>query len=440
MKEFFQHIERLLAGNDCVVIPGLGGFVLHEVNFTIDETGSVFSPGGKEITFNVRLTFNDGILVQSYQEKYRLTFEQAVEIIREKVAIIHEALNNGHILMVGRLGTLRKNEDGHILFRPDNRNLFCPECYGLTAFVYPTRQQRLDVARKPAKHGKDSKDKGDLAEEKSRIHTLNRPDHAGRTHRASRVSRKKAADASARPSGKLTLSQVLTGLAACLLLLILSKPAGDLEHFKTQEAFLLRDYFMSGIPTTYPDTISLSHSLSLSKESTLYITSGTRPRHTGTSIARRSRSIEQPSLFDDIDSLFGLRLSNSTNDKLLSPDAIDSLFGPTTYVPTSGSSKRSEQTAAGQANSIQDAGSNKTMGRKTYSLIISSHPSKNTATRWLSGRSDSLYKDATIIEGDGRARVSIRSFNNPNEAQNYLRQFRKDHPEHADAWLLPTSI
>jgi hypothetical protein len=45
MKELFQHIERLLTGNDCVVVPGLGGFVLHEVHFSVDEDGAVLHPG-----------------------------------------------------------------------------------------------------------------------------------------------------------------------------------------------------------------------------------------------------------------------------------------------------------------------------------------------------------------------------------------------------------
>ena len=316
MKELFQHIERLLTGNDCVVVPGLGGFVLHEVHFSIDEAGSILRPGGKEISFNVRLTFNDGILVQSYQEKHQLSFDAAVETIREEVASIHAALNEGHILSVGRLGTLRKNEDGQILFRPDNRNLFCPECYGLTSYVYHTLEQRASAAEKPRK--------------------VRKPARAGKKSR-----KRKEETRILTPPRRNIFGQVLTGIAACFLLLLIAKPAGELKQFKTQEAFLLREYFMSGLPETRIDTFTQAGITPLPNEST-------QP----TSTRRRQRSnVETESMYDDIDSLFGTPTSGSTprkgNKILPSTDDIDSLFGLISFIASgAGNNDSSKQLAA----------------------------------------------------------------------------------------------
>ena len=299
MKELFQHIERLLTGNDCVVVPGLGGFVLHEVQFSASEDGSVFHPGGKEISFNVRLTFNDGILVQSYQEKHQLTFEAAVEIIREKVASIHAALNEGHIIPVGRLGTLRKNEDGQILFRPDNRNLFCPECYGLTSYVYQTLEQRAEATAKPAKSRKAGKPEKTVKPRKRR-------------------RKQKEETLILTPPRRNIIGQVLTGVAACFLLLLIAKPAGELQQFKTQEAFLLREYFMSGITDLPVDSLKQAAVTPIPNETTRIVNTRQRPR--------RNRKTE--GMYDDIDSLFGPATSTTStrkNSKLLpSTDDIDS--------------------------------------------------------------------------------------------------------------------
>lgn len=445
MKELFQHIERLLTGHDCIVVPGLGGFVLHEVQFGTSEDGSIFHPGGKEISFNVRLTFNDGILVQSYQETHQLSFEAAVEAIREEVATIHAALNEGHILHVGRLGTLRKNEDGQMLFRPDNRNLFSPECYGLTTYVYHTLDQRVSTAERPSRkeRRKDRRKKEDEF-----IHIRLR---------------------------RHTISQTMMGIAACLLFLLISKPAGELKQFKTQEAFLFREYFMSGITPITVDSLTQTGLTYLPSESTRIVS--TRKRLRRNSVYKGS--------FDDIDSLFGTSSTTTSgkSKKLLpSTDDIDSLFGLISFIASGAGNKDSSRQLAArtkktdttkqkQSKTVKDDSlvqkapkspaskelspkkekipqnslprqKNPTaqLDGKSYNLIVSSHPSKTVATRWLSGRNDSLYKQATIIEGDGRARVSIQRFSNQQEAENYLRRFRREHPEHADAWLLPTSI
>jgi hypothetical protein len=161
---------------------------------------------------------------------------------------------------------------------------------------------------------------------------------------------------------------------------------------------------------------------------------------------------------DDIDSLFGLfsfiasgsgnkdsskqqaartKKADTTKQKQAKPSKIDSLVQKKTS-PSKDLSPKKEKIP--QNSLPRQKNPTAQVGGKTYNLIISSHPSKAVATRWLSGHNDSLYKQATIIEGDGRARVSLQRFNNQQEAEDFLRQFRKEHPEHADAWLLPTSI
>jgi cell division septation protein DedD len=426
MKDLIKHIEHLLPGHDCVVVPGLGGFVLNEVPVRTDHEHEIFHPRGKEISFNIRLTFNDGILVQSYQEALGITFEAAVEIVREKVKEIQHQLDEGRYLGFGRLGTLLKNEQGQLVFRPDNRNLFCPESYGLTAFAYPTLKNRIQAMQAETKQRKDGY-----------IHIRLR---------------------------RNAFRSILTGAAACLLILLISKPAGELQNLENQQAFLLKDYLISG-PETVVDSLAplvvdekndgttgaaTTHktdktqsavtadmmksaetrkiselkkkSVSTSKTVTMKETvlTGTGKATSGYETSAPARTIRQstPST-DDIDALFGITPTD-TPKHLVQSDRDTHVIKTIQPKPT----------ALTKTAMTADASS------KSYYIIISSHPSKTTAQTWIENNRKGIYEQASIVEGDGRARISIKHFRQKAEAETYLNQFRANNPKHADAWLL----
>ena len=62
-----RHIELLLLEHDCVIVPGLGGFIANhaDARYTGDEE-HLFLPPYRTIGFNQQLQVNDGLLVQSY--------------------------------------------------------------------------------------------------------------------------------------------------------------------------------------------------------------------------------------------------------------------------------------------------------------------------------------------------------------------------------------
>ncbi|MCX6308187.1 MAG: hypothetical protein NTY32_04910 [Bacteroidia bacterium] len=143
MKVLVQHLENLLPEHDCVVVPGLGGFVQNEVQARIQPGARLFYPASKEIGFNHRLKFNDGLLAQSYQEANSLSFEEANLEIQKAVQEIQEKLEAGKFIRLGRTGTLFMI-DQQLIFRPDHHNHFYPEAYGLTPFTYPLLKKPVD--------------------------------------------------------------------------------------------------------------------------------------------------------------------------------------------------------------------------------------------------------------------------------------------------------
>ncbi len=62
--ELERHIEILLLSNDCVIVPGFGGFMAHHVDARYDGRDNMFLPPLRTIGFNPQLTMNDlaGIL------------------------------------------------------------------------------------------------------------------------------------------------------------------------------------------------------------------------------------------------------------------------------------------------------------------------------------------------------------------------------------------
>lgn len=467
MKDLFQHVEHLMTEHDCVVVPGLGGFVLHDAESRVDEAGEIFHPKGKDITFNSRLTFNDGILVQSYMEDEDLSFEAAVERIHEAVAELQEQLDEGRVLAFGRLGTLLKNAEGKLTFRPDNHNLYCPDAYGLSPFVFPTLAQRRHTT----------------VVEQERAEKRKRE----RARREPRTIR------------RITFGQVLTGAAACLLMLLISKPVGQLKGYEAQEAFLLHKYVdaaqrrhalmappvaATGLNTlpTLKDTFipdkesSTSLSLVPSRGGVTPAAATSEQASAGTAATtdyKPKHRKDVPST-DDIDSLFGIvkPTDNPTTGAApkstfyIQPD--DGVRGPSaaswfTYrslqpvvpIDQQAATSHTEQPASPSAEAapalepvkavleeklVQTAEVTTVPSADTptkrYYIVISSHASKETANEWLTRNRKGLYKDADLVEGNDRVRIYLRSFTDKEAAQAFLETLRAEHPQHKDAWLL----
>jgi len=347
MKDLILHIERLLPEHDCIVVPGLGGFVQNETEARLLHNKETFYPRGKETSFNARLTFNDGILVQSYQEVCEISFEEAVERVREEVREIHLMLDEGKFVRFGRIGTIHKTDQGSLQFRPDNRNLFYPESYGLMPFVYPNLENR---SRKPVKAVPKKR------REDTFIHI--------------RLS-------------KRSFQNFLTGAAASLLVLLISKPAGNIENVENQKAFLLQEYIMAepGNDGILVEPVAAESVIS-------------KP-------VQAEKTIVNP----------------GPGNLLVAKPAVTMEVAP-------GSAEKSIAVSGSKVN------------LRTYYIIISSFPVRTGAERWLTTNKKGFYNNAGIIEGDGRSRIYINQFHNKQLAESWLNKFRTDNPSHGDAWLL----
>ncbi len=132
-----RYIGDLLYDYECVVIPGLGGFITSETTASINEVTNHFKPPFKKIFFNAQLRANDGLLVNYVAKELGLTYKEAKSQVDRFVFICHDALKNGKRINFHRIGYIYFNEKEQIVFEQDTSINYNADSYGLISFVSP---------------------------------------------------------------------------------------------------------------------------------------------------------------------------------------------------------------------------------------------------------------------------------------------------------------
>ena len=146
MIELDRHIEILLLSNDCVIVPGLGGFMTHHVEARYDADDQMFLPPLRTLGFNPQLTMNDSLLVQSYIEAYDISYPEALRRIESEVEELKQHIDAAGCYELNDIGELSLNEEGKYLFTPCEAGILTPELYGLSSFEMKPMATALPVA------------------------------------------------------------------------------------------------------------------------------------------------------------------------------------------------------------------------------------------------------------------------------------------------------
>lgn len=150
MIELKRHIEILLLDNDCVVVPGLGGFVAHHIDACYDARDGVYLPPLRTLGFNQKLDMNDSLLAQSYVEAYDMSYPEAMRKIDEEVDELKSALERDGFYDLSDIGTLVVNADGRYEFDPCESGILTPSLYGLSSVDVPLLLEDGGAATIPA--------------------------------------------------------------------------------------------------------------------------------------------------------------------------------------------------------------------------------------------------------------------------------------------------
>ena len=134
VNDMSRHIEILLLSNDCVIVPGFGGFMAHYVDARKDGRDGSFLPPMRSIGFNPKVTLNDSLLAQSYVEAYDISYPEAAKRLEQEVETLKQRLAANGSYEFNGIGTVTINEDGNYEFTPCEAGLLTPSLYGLDSF------------------------------------------------------------------------------------------------------------------------------------------------------------------------------------------------------------------------------------------------------------------------------------------------------------------
>ncbi len=156
-----RHIGDLLYDYECVVIPGLGGFITNDKPASINPVNHQFKPPFKQVFFNAQLQANDGLLVNYIAKENNLIYKEAKTQLDSFVLNCHNALKEGKRINFHRIGYLYFNNNEQIVFQQDTTINYNAETFGLSSFVSPavrrlTQEEKIKemVTNKPVSQKK----------------------------------------------------------------------------------------------------------------------------------------------------------------------------------------------------------------------------------------------------------------------------------------------
>ncbi len=143
MNDLILHLEYLLHSYNCVIVPNLGGFVVNTTP-VIREGLSAFYAPTTELVFNRDLTYDDGLLIESFMRVEKIPAEVAQQKIKSAVKEIKDSLRDKKELSLGDLGSFTMIDEHH--FEYISAPFIRPDHYGMgTASLQPVLQLQPKV-------------------------------------------------------------------------------------------------------------------------------------------------------------------------------------------------------------------------------------------------------------------------------------------------------
>lgn len=131
MKLISDHIRLLLHDHDCVVIPGLGGFIQNRFGASFDRTENKFYSHRNVPLFNKQLQSNDGLLAAALVKSQSYSYADALKEIQRFVDQVKESQVEKRPYPLSGLGVFETNHEGQLAFFPDKNCNVSKHSYGL---------------------------------------------------------------------------------------------------------------------------------------------------------------------------------------------------------------------------------------------------------------------------------------------------------------------
>ena len=389
MKELSRHIEVLLLENDCVIVPGLGGFIAHNKAAEFKDSANIFCPPLRTIGFNPQLTINDGLLAQSYMQSYDTDFPDASRKIESVVSQIKDSLYKNGQAELDNIGTLYYTMAGTYGFEPYGNAFFSPSLYGLGSFSISPLSE-LASAKESA------------AEQRIVIETVPSSVESPKEKNKQHIIKRMAEHA--------------IGIAAAIILFfVLSVPV--------ENTYLDNSSYASLGAETMLDAI---RSKSLATSSPDKADNAEDMQQTATADRRNNVNTLRPVAVKTV------KVEKSAKAEKAEPVAAKK------EMTSEAVKEKPKATVKKEAKAAKEVQKNNTAGDKGLFIIVASLQTMQDAEKELAKFKKQGYNDAKILTSDNRFRIALYSYTDKSQAYNKINELRKEE-QFKTAWLLNKS-
>lgn len=393
MKELSKHIEVLLLENDCVIVPGLGGFIAHNKAAEFKDSANVFCPPVRTIGFNPQLIINDGLLAQSYMQAYDTDFPDASRKIESVVSQIKDSLYKNGQAELENIGTLYYTMAGVYGFEPYQNAFFSPSLYGLGSFSISPLSELKPV-------------KETIVEPRIMIETVPSSDEDRKAKAKQRHIIKRMAEHA-------------VGVAATVILFfVLSVPVENTYLDNSSYASLGTETMLDAIRSKSMATASLETKdiKQNNKQNIRNNVNTLRP------VAVKSVKVEKAE-------------PKTSKEVKASPTAVKKETIKTETVKTEAVKT---ETVKAETKSTKEVQKSNTVQNKGLFVIVASLQTMQDAEKELAKFKKQGYNEATILASDNRYRIALYRFTDKSKAYEKINELRKDE-QFKTAWLLNKS-
>lgn len=387
MKELSRHIEVLLLENDCVIVPGLGGFIAHNKAAEFKDSANIFCPPLRTIGFNPQLTINDGLLAQSYMQSYDTDFPDASRKIESVVSQIKDSLYKNGQAELNNIGTLYYTMAGTYGFEPYSNAFFSPSLYGLGSFSISPLSELSSV-------------KETAAEQRIVIETVSSPvENPKEKNKQKHIIKRMAEHA--------------IGIAATIILFfVLSVPVENTYIDNSSYASLGAETMLDAIRSK---SLAISSHEKVENEAMQQ-----------TVIAGRR---------NNVNTLLPVAVKTVKVEKTIEAE-------PATVKEDRTAESLKEEpkatTVKKEVKTAKEIQKSNTTGNKGLFIIVASLQTMQDAEKELSKFKKQGYNDAKILTSDNRFRIALYSYTDKSQAYNKINELKKEE-QFKTAWLLNKS-
>ena len=137
MERLVNNITRLIAQHNCVILPGVGAFLAHQVPAFYNAEDGVFMPPHRALGFNPQVTVDDALLMSEYMNGCNVSCEDATTILDKDTSRLKSQLSSTGTVRFGELGTFTMNIKGEISFEPNENGVDDPYNFGFEPLAIP---------------------------------------------------------------------------------------------------------------------------------------------------------------------------------------------------------------------------------------------------------------------------------------------------------------